>query len=96
MNTGWVSGLFWFWLFGVISWIGGLGFYIYLDTHGFSLHLTTNDWIPYILVWFLPPILTFGVFLFVRAVGRKLLEDDARAWEPDGYTNPGSGFRHRS
>ena len=95
MDTSWERGLFWFWLFGAVAWLGGIGFYIYLETVGFSLHLTGKEWVPYLLVWFLPPILTFGVFIFVRSVGRKLLDDGVKEWERDDYENPGSRFRRR-
>ncbi len=95
MDTGWERGLFWFWFASAMAWIGGIGFYIYLETVGFSVGMTTNDWRPYILVWFLPPIITFGVFIFVRSVGRKLLDDGVKEWERDDYQNPASRFRRR-
>ncbi len=95
MDTGWERGLFWFWLTGTIAWLGGIGLYIYLETVGFSLHLTGKEWVPYLLVWYLPPIITFGVFIFVRSIGRKLLDDGVKEWERDDYENPGSRFRRR-
>ncbi len=95
MNTGWERALFWFWFLGAIAWLGGVGAYIYYDTSGFQLHLTPNEWTPYVLVWSLPPIMTFGVFLLVRSVGRKLLDDDVKEWEREEYDDPATRFRRR-
>ena len=72
MMISWERGLFWLWLAGAIGWIIPITYYIYAGTKGFTLHPHPDEWIAYFLLWTLPPLFTFAVYLIVAWFGRRI------------------------
>lgn len=66
-------GLFWIWLAGAAGWLVAVTVYVYDQTGAFSLHVGTNEWKAYLLLWSLPPLSTLAVCVAMLWVGRKVL-----------------------
>ena len=72
MSVEWAKGLFWLWFAGAVGWAIAVTYFVYEETKAFSLHLGSNEWTSFILLWTLPPMLTFGVYMVVLWVGRRM------------------------
>lgn len=72
MIVAWERGLFWLWLAGAIGWVVAITIYIYDETKSFTLSPTPQEWLAFLLLWSLPPIITFVVYLVVLWIGRRI------------------------
>ena len=72
MIVAWEKGLFWLWLAGAVGWIIAITIYVYDETKAFSLSPSPEEWLAFLLLWALPPIITFGVYLLVLWIGRRI------------------------
>ncbi len=95
MIVDWEKGLFWLWLAGAVGWISAVTYIVYEETKAFSLHLSGNEWISFILLWTLPPILTFGVYLIVLWLGRRISAKDDVRWDREANRRPENRFQRR-
>lgn len=76
MSIDWERGLFWLWLAGAVAWISPITFFVYEETRGFSLVSNADEWMSYIALWTIPPIFTFGIYLVVSSVGRRIAPEE--------------------
>ncbi len=95
MIVEWERGLFWLWLAGAVGWIIAITYFVYGETKAFSLHLNAEEMIAYILLYAIPPILTFGVYIIVLWVGRRLTAKDDQRWDREASRDAGKRFRRR-
>ncbi len=95
MIVEWAKGLFWLWFAGTVGWIIAVSYIVYEDTKAFSLHLSSNEWTAFILLWSLPPLLTFGVYLVVLWFGERLIAKDDLRWDREGSRRPENRFQRR-
>ncbi len=72
MEIDWERGLFGLWLAGTIAWISPITLFVYDETRGFSLPVGANEWFSYSLLWAIPPILTFAVYIAITSLDRRL------------------------
>ena len=84
MIDNWAKGLFWLWVVGATAWLIAVTFVVYQETTAFSLHLSDNEWASFILLWTLPPMLTFGVYLVLLWLGQHMTTKDAGRWDRKG------------
>ncbi len=96
MIVDWEKGLFWLWLAGAVGWLSAVTYIVYEETKAFSLHLSGNEWISFILLWTLPPMLTFGVYMVVLWVGRRMTAKDHERWDREDSRRSENRFQHRS
>ncbi len=95
MIVDWERGLFWLWLAGAVGWVIAITYYIYGETKAFSLHMSMNEWTSFILLWSLPPIMTFGVYIFVLWFGRRMSSKDDKRWDRQDSQGAEKRFRRR-
>jgi len=83
MIVAWEKGLFWLWLAGTVGWVLAITAYVYDNTNGFAQHPSSDEVLSYLMLWLIPPVLTFGAYLLVLWVGRRLTRQDDLRWERD-------------
>jgi hypothetical protein len=81
MTVGWEKGLFWLWLAGAVGWVLAITTYVFDETNGFTQHPSTDEVQAFIVLWTVPPVLTFAVYLLVLWVGRRLASHYDVRWE---------------
>ncbi|MDP6707551.1 MAG: hypothetical protein QF893_14495 [Alphaproteobacteria bacterium] len=95
MIVEWEKGLFWLWLAGAIGWIIAITYFLYGETNAFSLHLGHDELAAYILLYAIPPVLTFIVYLFVLWIGRRITAKDDQRWDRQASREADRRFRRR-
>jgi len=70
--VAWEKGLFWLWLAGAVGWVLAITIYIYDETKSFTLSPSPQEWLAFLLLWVLPPMITFIVYLLVLWIGRRI------------------------
>ena len=83
MIVAWEKGLFWLWLAGTVGWVLAITAYVFDETNGFTQHPSSNEMLAYFMLWSIPPVLTFAVYLLVLWVGRRITEPSDVRWERD-------------
>lgn len=76
--VSWERSLFWLWFVGAVGWTAVSTYYVYVETKGFTLHQTPVEWATYLLLWTIPPLFTYAVYLSVVWFGRHDLANNGR------------------
>ena len=83
MAGSWEKGLFWLWLAGTIGWVLAIAVYVFDETNGFSRHPTADEMMAFLLLWSIPPVITFAAYVLVLWIGRRIASHYDLRWERD-------------